>query len=346
MSEPRDTRSRFEQWARNPACIANAISAVHGVPMATVVMKEGGTPTMGQSPFALARGQTFERALFRDQATVLTESLKTSGVLPETSTHFQDFRLRRYGGPSANLNEARASTEEFLKKLANVGRTQPPALLAGPVVRVPGGIMLPEAILVIDVLAVTSSRERPLLTVGEIKTYPDRGGYTDGAELATARAQAGVYVHGLRLVLNELGLEKRIEVADVGFLVLSRPGFNRPSIRANEDLRYQATRAARGFQQLRQVADRLPWPADPDAIIQAVLDASVRYGDECVSFCDRVAACHSRALEQGDPRVLGDDVARFLGETNLHRALELLEGASAASAAEEDLMRRMVEARR
>src|SRR4051812_2567596 len=62
----RDTRRRFEQWARNPHCQANALSAVHNVAMADVAKHEGHKPTMGQSPFAIQRGQTFERSLFRD----------------------------------------------------------------------------------------------------------------------------------------------------------------------------------------------------------------------------------------------------------------------------------------
>ncbi len=118
--------------------------------------------------------------------------------------------------------------------------------------------MLPEALLVLDALVVRHDDAPPTLMVGEIKTYPDRGGYTDPTELATARAQAGVYVHGLDLVLDELDLASAFKVAREGFLVLSRPGFNQPSIRAGEDLRYQAERAKRGFQRLRDAAAQLP----------------------------------------------------------------------------------------
>lgn len=68
------------------------------------------------------------------------------------------------------------------------------------------------------------SKTPPRLAVGEIKTYPDRAGYTDSGELATARAQAGVCVHGLRLVIEELGLSTALDVATEGFLILTRPG--------------------------------------------------------------------------------------------------------------------------
>ena len=315
--------------------------------MADVVKREGGTQTMGQSPFALARGQTFERALFRDGGELLRESLKKAQVLPEAASGFHDFRLRQNGGPFGTLDDALAATAGFLKQIST---TRPgsnlPSVIAGPVVRVPGGVMLPEAILVIDVVAATRSQDRPTLTVGEIKTYPDRGGYTDGAELATARAQAGVYVHGLRLVLEELGLDKLIDVPTTGFLVLSRPGFNRPSIRANEDLRYQVARAVRGFAQLRGVAAGLPGGTDVNAVMDEILRASVDYAEVCVSFCDRAAVCQKRALAEGDATVLGEDVARFLGGTNLYRAVELLDGANPENKAEEDLVRRMADARR
>jgi hypothetical protein len=50
---------------RNPQCQANVISAVHNIPMADVAKLEGSKPTIGQSPFGIARGQTFEGALFR-----------------------------------------------------------------------------------------------------------------------------------------------------------------------------------------------------------------------------------------------------------------------------------------
>jgi hypothetical protein len=138
MAEHRDTRLRFEQWARNPLCSANTISAVHGVAMAEVVKREGGTPTMGQSPFALARGQTFERALFRDEAAVLREALITAQVLPKSTGGFRDFRLRQSGGPFGTLNEARTATASFLRDVAAAGPARAlPSVIAGAVVRIP-----------------------------------------------------------------------------------------------------------------------------------------------------------------------------------------------------------------
>lgn len=347
MSENRDTRLRFEQWAKNPQCMANAISAVHNVRMSDVAKREGAPVTFGQSPFALARGRTFERSLFRDDAKAMFEALQKARVLPDDRTGFLDLRLRMNGGKQATLDAALEATRGFLKQAADAkspeGLSALPAVLAGPVVRIPGGLMLPEAILVIDVMAVQVIDGKPRLVVGEVKTYPDRGGFTDAAELATARAQAGVYVHGLRLVLDELQLTDKLPVCNEGFLVLTRPGFNRPSVRAGESLAYQAQRAERGFAKLRVVAAELGGSTDPEVVIPRIQSAPTSYCEACLSFCDRAPICHKAALAAGDPTVLGDEVAHFLGATSLHRAIELMSGASPENEAEEDLLARIAE---
>ena len=81
MGERHNTRARFEQWARNPGCEANAISAVAGVSMAEVAKAEGVPATFGQSPFAIARGQTFERSLLENDAERLREALEEKEIL-------------------------------------------------------------------------------------------------------------------------------------------------------------------------------------------------------------------------------------------------------------------------
>jgi hypothetical protein len=149
-------------------------------------------------------------------------------------------------------------------------------------------------------------------------------------------------VHGLDLVLAELGVGGSFTVAREGFLVLTRPGFNRPSIRAGEDLRYQAERAKRGFELLRAAAETLP-PAGGEGRLDAVCSAAIDYSEMCVTFCDRAEICREKALQSGDGAILGDDVARFLGSVPLQRAIELMKGDTPANVAEEDLARRIAD---
>ena len=85
----------------------------------------------------------------------------------------------------------------------------------------------------------------------------------------------------LRLVLEELRLTGKVIVSTNGFLVLSRPGWNAPSVRAGEDLEFQAVRADRGFEKLRKAAAALPPKAkDLKTSIQA---AGTDYGEACLS---------------------------------------------------------------
>jgi hypothetical protein len=339
----RNTRARFEQWAQNPACQANTVSAVHNIKMSDVARAEGVAPSFGQSPFAVARGQVFERELLWNNAERLITVLIERDVIPSNAVGLADLRIAMNGGPLASLEVAIQKTKDLLPEIITTPEATP-AVIAGATLRIPKGVMLPEAILIIDAMAVRTDRDLPELIVGEVKTYPDRGGHTDSHDLALARAQAGLYVHALQLLIAELGITDHVRVRTDGFLVLTRPGSNRPSIRAGEDFRFQAERARRGFELLERAALGLP-PFSPvgDEPITAIVNSDTEYSEACLSFCDRAPKCHEEALEAGNPAVLGDDVARFLGGVDLHRTMALLDGNPAQSEAESDLLRRIAE---
>jgi len=207
--------------------------------------------------------------------------------------------------------------------------------------------MLPEAILIIDVLAVKSGGPEPVLSVGEVKTYADQGGHTSKGDLATARAQMGLYVHALEVTLESLGLGEAFEVSREGFLVLTYPGSNQPSVRSGEDLRYQLERARRGFEVMEEAALLMDGEYgaghddDPEALLDLVLHAETHFQDSCLLFCERANACFRRALAAGRGAALGDDVDRFLNGITLDRAVELIGGARPKTPAENDLVARI-----
>jgi hypothetical protein len=304
-------------------------------------------PSFGQSPFAIARGNRFEAGLFFDNAAKLRAALERKRCLPDGSVGFLDLRLRMNGGTRlASVDEALHATEEWLNEIS-ADPLVADSIVAAPMVRIPKGVILPEALLIIDAVTVVEHQGKALVTVGEVKVFPDRGGHTDPHQLATARAQAGVYRHALELAVSALGLAGRIEVAAEGFLVFTWPGSNSPSVRAGEDLTYQAIRAARGFDRLEQVALSLvridDFRSDEPALVQRVVDAETDYSETCLSFCDLAPRCHERALSAGDPVVLGDDVKRLLGDTTIDRAIELLNGVRPLSDRERDLQRQLTE---
>lgn len=342
----RNTRGRFEQWAKNPTCEANTISAVHNVRLDKAAQRAGIPVSFGQSPFALARGNTFEAGLFYNDAARIREALERKKCIPVGAAGFLDLRLKMNGGKViSSVDEALAKTTEWLRELADPEST-PVSIVAAPMVKIPRGVILPEAILIIDVATVTASSDgRRLITVGEVKVFPDRGGHTDPHQVATARAQAGLYRRAFELAIADLHIDDTVAISPTGFLVFTWPGSNQPSIRANEDLTYQAIRAERGFARLEEVAAGIvreeDWSADLPFLLDRVLDAPTSYSEACLSFCDLAPRCHADALAGDSALLLGDDAKRLLGETTLTRAVELLNGAVANDEREEDLARQL-----
>ena len=342
----RETRRRFEQWARNPECHSNIVSAVHNVKMGAAARKENpNVPREGQSIFALLRGRTFESRLIKEDAAVLLESLQRSEVIASTSTDFEDHRIKLNDGPLDGLDEAIETGTKFLVDVAN-GRSFNGAV-SSFTVRIPKGIMLPEAILIIDVLSVETHLDIPTISVGEIKTYADQGGHTSRSDLATARAQMGLYAHALEVTIESLGLTGKISVSNFGFLVLTYPGSNRPSVRGKEDLRYQRERSKRGFDLMEEAAHLMngEYGAGDDdeeaTLLDLVLNATTSFQDSCIAFCERAETCYQRALDANEGVALGDDVERFLNGIPIDHAESLLKGAKPKTGAEHDLLARL-----
>lgn len=341
----RNTRGRFEQWAKNPTCEANTLSAVHNVRLDAAARAVGLAASFGQSPFAIARGNTFEAGLFYDDAARLRVALERKACLPAGSSGLLDLRLRMNGGRKiGSVDQALQLTKAWLDRLAREPDGAE-SIVAAPMIKIPKGVMLPEALLIVDVVTVVVVDGRARISVGEIKVFPDRGGHTDPRQLATARAQAGVYRHALELAVQALGLADDVDVAPDGFLVFTWPGSNAPSVRAGEDLTYQAIRAQRGFDRLEEVAQALvredDFAADDPALVQRVLEAPTDYAEGCLAFCDLAPRCHQRAVEADAPVLLGDEAERLLGETTINRALELMNGAAPQDVREQDLQRQL-----
>jgi hypothetical protein len=342
----RETRRRFEQWARNPECHSNVTSAVHNVKMGAAARRENpNAPRDAQSVFALERGNAFEASLINNGAPILLEALRGAEVISPTSTDFADHRTTSNGGPLTSLDVATETGHAFLQSLAD--GTVFNGAVSSLTVRIPRGVMLPEATLIIDVLSVQTVDGKPVIAVGEIKTYADQGGHTHRSDLATARAQMGLYVHALEITLEDLGIADAVSVSMQGFLILTHPGSNQPSVRSGEDLRYQLERARRGFELMEESAimlDGAYGDADDteDAdLLELVLNAPTHFQDSCISFCERADACYKKALANSEGVVLGDDVARFLNGISLQRAEDLMNGQKPATASEKDLLARL-----
>lgn len=340
IDDKRNTRARFEQWVKNPKCEANALSAVLNVKMSDVAKNLGYDPEFGQSPFAITRGLQFEGWLFKEQAKVLHGALVKSGMLKEEEAGLLDLRLTMNGGPKLkSIDEAIQKSSELIESISKNPGKKIESIVAGLAVRIPKGVMLPEATLIIDVSLFTKEEDGITIRVGEIKVYPDRGGHTDPSEIATARAQAGVYQHALTLAVEALELKNPLVVSTTGFLVFTWPGSNSPVIRPNEDLSFQALRAKEGFEKLDSIALSLvnQKPENVSDHLDWVAHSRTEYRESCWGFCDLAARCQDLAIAEDRAIVLGRDAARLLGTLTVTRAIELLDGAKPDTAFEESL---------
>lgn len=340
IDDKKNTRSRFEQWVKNPQCEANALSAVLNVKMREVAESLGYRAEYGQSPFAITRGLQFEAWLYKDNAKVFRESLIKSGLLTENDSGFEDLRLTMNGGKRIKkVEQAIEESTKLLRKLSEDEKFETPSIIAGLALRIPKGVMLPEATLIIDATLITKENNSYLVTVGEIKVFPDRGGHTDPSEIATARAQAGVYQHALSLTVNDMNLKKPLKINQKGFLVFTWPGSNSPVIRPNEDLRYQALRAEQGFEQLDGIATNLikNAPKDIKDHFDWVAHSRTDYRESCWNFCDLAARCQDMAIAEDRAIVLGREAARTLGTVTITRAIALMEGAEPKTEFEKSL---------
>lgn len=335
----RDTRNRFEQWLKNPQCTANTISAVKGFKMASIAQKEGVKETRAQSVFAVQRGNVFEAFILRNEAEYLVKELRENKLLTSEEYSFHDFRIARHGGKYRNHDASLAAVKDFFDHFDAKAKQN---LMVGVTIRIPGGGMLPEAILVVDVMLLIKTENGFEAIIGEIKSFPDREGYTNPHNLSAARAQAGIYVHGLRIFLSNECSSKDIKVSDTGFLVFSKPGSNFPSVRAGEDFKYQAMRASRGFKHLQDVADSLS-PLSKSETEKKLLHSDTDYSPGCFQFCDRAPACLEKATVAERPIVLGEDVAKFVGEISLKRVIELVNGGKTTDETEIDFVKRFQE---
>lgn len=342
----RNTRGRFEQWVKNPQCEANTLSAVLNVKLSDVAKSLNYEPEYGQSPFAIQRGLQFEGWLFKDEAEVIRGAMEKIELLPAESKGFLDLRLTSNGGKTVrSTDEALDKSHGLLTNLAN-SKFDAPTIVAGLLLKIPKGVMLPEATLIIDIITIQKLDTKFEIQVGEIKVFPDRGGHTDAGEIATARAQAGVYQHALQLTVDSLNLLNAPIVSTSGFLVFTWPGSNSPVIRKGEDLTYLAKRAEKGFDQLDRVAAEVISRqeknlADVD-LKDWIAHSRTEYKEVCWSFCDLAPRCQDLAIAEDRGIVLGAEASKVLGSVTVKRAIELLDGADPNSEVEKSLQEQLV----
>jgi hypothetical protein len=316
----------IERVARNPDCTRLRALTIAGITPATAAVQIYGEPAReGQSPFALAIGNRFENVLMANGGAALLTRYRDNGRLTVRECKVVVVPDLAPGTTPVSMARRRAETDRLFRlKLQQSSKA--PNLIVKP--RIPVRLLgidhdtEPDALVAAD----TDQFYRP----AEIKSYPDRDGKTDAADIRGACRQAAVGVVSLRHALDRFGIRDSEQlVRSRGDLILRAPGSMRPTLR-EMTLRGEVASLERAIGEAPKDLDELEAMLPPGATLddQRVLDSIPNaYRSNCREHCALAGRCKQAAIAAADPVVLGDSARELLAAAGtLSRALELLQG--------------------
>jgi hypothetical protein len=289
----------------NPGCGRRAVLDAAGVDKEALASRVGHPAGFGQSPFAIARGNVFERQVKADGCAELLRLLRqdldldlgqatyrdlgADGELAAGTGHPADEAAAPRGRPAAAGGSGLLAPAGGGRGLEAGGWAARHAGAVAALTRAvavagsPAGILFDHPLLRLDVAGQEVSLEPDLVAVEsgglchivEIKSFPVIDGQADGEKVAAAAVQAAVYVLALRRLLG--GPDA---VAPEVVLVCPKDFSNVP-VATRLDVRrqllvleHQLARLTRIDSLLDAVPDDLRLDPTVDAAGQAVLDGA------------------------------------------------------------------------
>jgi hypothetical protein len=334
----------IERIARNPECTRLRALTIAGITPKTAVERIYGEQTQqGQSPFALAIGNAFEHGLIKYGAAALLKLLREAGRLTTRECKvvvIPDLVPGVGAGVAARRN---AESTRLLLLKASGDPTAPNLIIKPRLTVVLLGIehgIEPDAIVAAD----PDVFYRPM----ELKSYPDRAGKTDPADVRSACRQAAVAVVALRQIAERSGISGVASaVPPVGDLVLRIPASRRGQL-SEMTLRGEVASLERALGEAPRNLDELEalLPAgaglDRPDILEAVPNS---YRSSCREHCALWKHCKQAAIAAQDPILLGEQAKELLIPAgSISRAAALLDGARPRTEAENVLTEQLLEA--
>lgn len=326
----------IERVARNPACTRlKALTIASITPASAVKNVFGEAASEGQSPFALAAGNQFEGYLFESGAAKLLELYVRARrleaqeckvvVVPDYDQPLQTGASKRQS-IQRNMAQRRALTRKLLMMKLN-GDAKAPNIIIKP--RLSVSLLGVEHDVEPDALVAADSERfyRPV----EVKSYPDRSGKTDPADVRSACRQAAVGVVALRSAVASVGLlnVEATVVADAD-LVLRVPGSYAATLRPMtllgevDSLERALNEAPRNLEELEALLADIA----PDATLSdpKVLDSIPNnYLPSCREYCAMALHCKQEAVTLGNPVLLGTRAGEELAAAgSIGRTIDLL----------------------
>lgn len=323
----------IERVARNPDCLRLRALTIAGFTPASAAKILGVPPVEGQSPFALAMGQRFEKHMLDNGAANLLALYREKNLLA-----VQEAKVVSVGdlAPGAGLKALRQREQETRRLLQ--AKYQGDSAAANLIIKPRLTVSLVGIPHAVEPDFLVAADGDTFYRVGELKSYPDRGGKTDPADIRSACRQAAVGIVGLRHTLQNLGIQNPEATArpnaDLVLRVtgLFMPSLNTMAIEGEVDSVERAI--GESPTNLQELEVMLPSDASLDdaAVIAQVPN---NYRPSCKEHCAMWQHCRAQALEHRHPIILGDQAAEKLAPAgSIDRALELMRGATPRNIAE------------
>lgn len=273
-------------------------------------------------------GRAFEANLFAGDPSPIETLLRDEGLVKSN----QELRvIEREEG--ATLQEFLDSSKKLLQRISAA-----PSDLAfiSNGFRLPAEVLPPESTFEVDLLLALPNPANPnqhIISVGEVKVYPAKGGRTDVGQISSARSQAGLYVQVLKDWLKDIANTENVIVDGSGFLVFSNPKDGSPVLIAGESLSDQEQRARIATEGIRKIAvspevKMLLASGSPIDKMAYINEMSEDFTEGCWGHCQMATICFNKALEQDRAVVLGSKTEQQLSSIALSRAVALADGAA------------------
>jgi hypothetical protein len=280
----------------------------------------------GQSPFAIAAGNAFERSLYDRGGAALLHLYRQTGRLAPAQARVVNLIDRFPGRDRTSLDNRWRLTEKLLAdRLARVP-TAPDLIIQPRLALDVGGVTCwiePDLLVSPDAV--------PCPRVGEVKDYADHGPLTEASDVRGALRQAAVGYLALEQTLKRLGgsMPGGTPVVD---LVLKTPGSRNPSLRPmpiRQELASVRTHIVRMPSALIAIEAHLailaPGAALDDPLVLRALPINWLPG--CKEHCELAPFCKARALVASNPMLLGPAAREaYAAASTLRRVLELRDG--------------------
>jgi hypothetical protein len=318
------TARKIAALAGNPGCRRRAVMDAAAIDKKTIASYVGFPAPFGESPFAKARGVTFEASIKSDPGGVFLRLLREALGLDLTEVGFTD--LDDVGG-----NQDLGLRHRHTRTRLTAAPEERGTLFYHPLLsfRVGGR----HAYLEPDLVAF---RLDGTFHVIEIKSFPVIDGQGDPASVSAAATQSGVYVLALRDLLGDAA-----QVAEETVLITPKDFSNVP-MTSLIDVRKQIATLKRQVSRMERIGDiivDLPDDLtfdlgaddtgvprrDPCDVIAALKAFEARYAPECLASCEVCYFCRDEA--GGSTAVLGKSVREDLGNVeSVERALGFARG--------------------